>query len=54
VGATDKKGAKLQTKHNSGLAYGKGEPLQCKQPKKDILLGQVDDAPYEVELGIFI
>jgi hypothetical protein len=24
---------RLQTKHNNGLAYGKGEPLQCKQPK---------------------
>jgi hypothetical protein len=48
----DKKGAKLQTKHNSGLAYGKGEQLQCKQPKKGILLRQVDDTPYEVELGV--
>jgi hypothetical protein len=37
-------GAKLQTKHNNGLAYGKGELLQCKQPKKGILLRQVDDA----------
>jgi hypothetical protein len=45
---------RLQTKHNNGLAYGKGEPLQCKQPKKGILLRQVDDAPYEVELGVFI
>jgi hypothetical protein len=32
----DKKGAKLQTNHNNGLAYGKGEPLQSKQPKKDM------------------
>jgi hypothetical protein len=26
--------------------------LQCKQPKKGILLTQVDDAPYEVQLGV--
>jgi hypothetical protein len=32
--------------------HGKSEPLQCKQPKKGILLRQVDDAPYEVELGV--
>jgi hypothetical protein len=52
VGTLDKQGAKLQTKHNNRLAYGKGEPLQCKQPKKGILLRQVDDTPYEVELGV--
>jgi hypothetical protein len=45
--------AKLQTKHNKGLAYGKGEPARSKQPKKDIVLRQVDDAHYEVELGVF-
>jgi hypothetical protein len=32
--------------------HGKTEPLQCKQPKKGTLLRQVDDAPYEVELGV--
>jgi hypothetical protein len=52
VGTTDKKGAKLQTKHNNGLAHGKSEPLKSKQPKKGILLRQVDDAPYEVELRV--
>jgi hypothetical protein len=26
--------------------------LQFKQPKKGILLSQVDDTPYEVELGV--
>jgi hypothetical protein len=54
VGTMDKKEAKLQTKHNNGLAYGKGEPLQCKQPKKDMLLSEVDGATHEVELGVFI
>jgi hypothetical protein len=52
MGTTDKKGAKLQTKHKNGLAHGKGEPLQSKQPKKGILLRQVDDGPYEVELRV--
>jgi hypothetical protein len=52
VGTTNKQGAKLQTKHNNGLAYGKGVPLQYKQPKKDILLRQVDNAPYLVELSV--
>jgi hypothetical protein len=27
VGTKDKQGEKLQTKHNNGFAYGKGEPL---------------------------
>jgi hypothetical protein len=55
VGTMAKRGGKLRTKHNDNrLAYGKSEPLQSKQPKKDILLRQVDDAPYEVELGVFI
>jgi hypothetical protein len=31
---------RLQTKHNNRLAYGKGEPLESKQPKKGILLRQ--------------
>jgi hypothetical protein len=44
--------SRVQTKHNNGLSYGKGEPLQSKQPKKDILLRQMDDAPGEVELGV--
>jgi hypothetical protein len=44
----------LQTKHNNGLAYGEGEPLQCKQPKKSRLLIQVDDTPNAVELEVCI
>jgi hypothetical protein len=51
VGITGKTGEKLQTKYNNALAYGKGAPLQ---PKKGILLRQVDDALYEVESGVFI
>jgi hypothetical protein len=30
VGTTDKHWAKLQTKYNNGLAYGKGKQLRCK------------------------
>jgi hypothetical protein len=50
MGTTDKQGAKLQTKHDNKLAHGEGELLQCKQPKKGVLLRQVDNTPYEVEL----
>jgi hypothetical protein len=46
----NEQGAKFQTKHNNGLPHGTGEPLQCKQSKKVILLRLVDNTPYEVEL----
>jgi hypothetical protein len=34
VETTDKQGANLQTKHNNGFAYRKGEPMSGEQPKK--------------------
>jgi hypothetical protein len=54
VETTGKQWTKLQTRHNNEPACRKGEPLECKQPKKSIALRQVDDAPYEVEWELYI